>query len=108
MGEYGSGRRYGYCKTLVEDCMYIDIHHLSKSGCLEPGRRYSLKWQNGCDILIETTSEALKLFYVISFNGQPQENVHIKVPLTWTPAITEENVHGSAAQAVADELQNCI
>jgi hypothetical protein len=85
MGGYGSGRRYGYCKPLVEDCMYIDIRHLSKSGCLAPGRKYSLKWQNGCDILIETTPDAVKLLYNISSNGQPRENVFIKVPLSWTP-----------------------
>ena len=85
MGGYGSGRRYGYCKPLVEDCMFIDIRYLSKNGYLKLGIRYSLKWKNGCDILITATPEALKLFYNIFSNGEQQENVCIKVPLSWTP-----------------------
>jgi hypothetical protein len=85
MGGYGSGRRYGYCKPLVEDCMSIDVRQLSRSGCLGPWRRYSFKWQNGCDIEIETKPDAVKLFYNVSSNGQQQENVYLKVPLYWTP-----------------------
>ena len=85
MGGYGSGRRYGYCKPLVEDCMSIDIRYLSRSGCLGLWQRYSLGWQNGCDILIETSLEAVQLFYNLSLDGQPQENVYIKIPLSWTP-----------------------
>jgi hypothetical protein len=85
MGGYGSGRRYGYCKPLAEDCMYIDVRQLNRNGCLAPGRKYSLKWQNGSDIQVETTAEALKLLYNVSSNGQPREEVYIKVPLSWTP-----------------------
>jgi hypothetical protein len=85
MGGYGSGRRYGYCKTLVEDCIHIDIRYLSRNGYLKPGMRYSLGWQNGCDILIETTPAALSLIYSISSNGREQENVCFKAPISWTP-----------------------
>jgi len=86
MGGYGSGRRHGYFnKPLVEDCLSIDVRILSRSGCLGTWQKYSLVWQNGCDILIETAPEAVKLFYNLSLNGQPQENVYIKVPLSWTP-----------------------
>ena len=85
MGGYGSGRRYGYCKPLVEDCMFIDIRQLSRSGCMGTCQKYSLKWQNGSDIQVETTPEALKLLYNIFSDGQQLENVSIKVPLSWTP-----------------------
>jgi len=85
MGGYGSGRRYGYCKPLVEDCMFIDIRQLSRSGCMGTCQKYSLKWQNGSDIQVETTPEALKLLYNIFSDGEQLENVNIKVPLSWTP-----------------------
>jgi hypothetical protein len=85
MGGFGSGNWYRFdSKTLVEDCLNIDVRQLSRKGCLEPWLRYSWAWQNGCNIVIETTPGAIELFYTISRNEQPGEKVHIKVPLSWT------------------------
>lgn len=85
MGGPGSGNwQKSSHKTLVEDCLHIDIRQMSRSGCLDPWQRYSWKWQNGCNITIETRPDAIELFYSISYNGQPHEDVSYKVPLSWT------------------------
>jgi hypothetical protein len=85
MGGSGSGNWYRFdSKALVEGCLSIDIRQMSRSGCLEPWQRYSWKWQNGCDITIGTQPDAIELFYSISYNGKPHEDVNYKVPLSWT------------------------
>jgi hypothetical protein len=85
MGGTGSGNWYRFdSKTLAEHCMSLDVRHLNRKGCLEPWLRYAWNWQNGCNIVIETTSEAIELFYGISRNEQPREDVHIEVPLSWS------------------------
>jgi hypothetical protein len=63
MGGSGSGNWYRFdSKTIVEHCLFVDVRQLSRSGCLEPGQRYYWKWQNGCNIVIETKPEAIELF----------------------------------------------
>jgi hypothetical protein len=85
MGGSGSGNWYRFSsKTLAEHCLSIDVRQLSRKGCLEPWLRYSWGWQNGCNIIIETSPEAIELAYTISCNGQQGERVHIEVPLSWT------------------------
>jgi hypothetical protein len=85
MGGSGSGNWYRFdSKTLAEHCLSIDVRQLSRKRCLEPGQRYSWRWQNGSDIVIETKPEAIELFYGISRNEQPREDVHILVPLSWS------------------------
>jgi hypothetical protein len=83
MGGRGSGNRQRFdSKTLAEDCLKIDIRHLSKEGCLKPGQRY-LKWQNGCSIAIKTERDAFVLQYAVTHDTQ-LETVDIKIPLSWT------------------------
>jgi len=85
MGGSGSGNWYrSDSKTLAEHCLSIDARQLCKKGCLKPGLRYCWEWQNGCNIVIETTPEVIELAYTISRNGQPAEKVYIEVPLSWT------------------------
>ena len=78
----------GYCrsdsKILVGDCLCLDVRQLKRVGRLEPGQIYSCKWQNGSNIIIEAEPEGIELFYDISRNGQPREDVHIEVPLSWS------------------------
>ena len=86
MGGPGSGNRNRFdSKTLAERCLFVDVRQLSRTGCLEPWLRYSWKWNNGCNIVIETKPEAIELLYTISYDGQQREDVHIRVPLSWTP-----------------------
>lgn len=85
MGGFGSGSWSRFdSKTLAEDCLSIDVRQLNRKGCLEPGQRLSWKWQNGGNITIATKPGAIELFYGISRNGQPREDVHIEVPLSWS------------------------
>lgn len=85
MGGSGSGNWYRFdSKTLAEHCLSIDVRQLSRKRCLEPGQRYSWRWQNGSDIVIETKPEAIELFYGVSRNEQPREDVHIEVSLSWS------------------------
>jgi hypothetical protein len=65
MGGSGSGYRFD-SKTLSEHCINIDVRHLSRKGCLVQGQRYSWKWQDGNNIIIETKSEAIELDYAVS------------------------------------------
>jgi hypothetical protein len=85
VGGCGSGNWQRFnSKALAEDCLFIDICQLSRKGLLEPGQRYSCKWHDECNISIETTSDAIELFYTISSNELQYEDVHIKIPLSWT------------------------
>jgi hypothetical protein len=85
MGGSGSGNWYRFdSKTLAEHCLSIDVRQLNRKGCLEPGQRYGWKWQNGANITIETKPGGIELFYNISRNVQPREDVHIEVPLSWS------------------------
>jgi hypothetical protein len=85
MGGSGSGNRYRFDgKTLVEHCWSIDVRHLNRKGCLKPGQMYSWKWQDGNNIVIVTMPEAIELLYPISYDGRQREDVHIRVPLSWT------------------------
>jgi hypothetical protein len=85
MGGSGSGNWYRFdSKTLAEHCLNIDVRHLNRKGSLAPGKRYYWKWQDGNNIVIETLPEAIELFYGISRNEQPREDVHTKVPLSWS------------------------
>jgi hypothetical protein len=85
MGGCGSGNWYRYdSKTLAENCLFIDVRQLYRKGCLEPGKKYYWKWQDGSNIVIETTPEAIELTYNISRNEQSREDVHIKVCLSWS------------------------
>jgi hypothetical protein len=85
MGGPGSGNWYRFdSKSLVDHYMSIDVLQLSRKVCLEPGQRYFWKLQNGCKIAIETKPDAIELFYGISRNGSPREDIHITVPLSWS------------------------
>ena len=82
MGGSGSGNRYRFdSKTIAEHCCSIDVRQLSRWGYLKPWLRYPLKWNNESNIVIETKPGAIELFYGISRNEQPREDVHIEVPL---------------------------
>lgn len=85
MGGFGSGSWSRFdSKTLAEDCLNIDVRQLNRKGCLEPGQRLSWKWQNGSNITIATEPGAIELFYGISRNGLPREDVHTEIPLSWS------------------------
>jgi hypothetical protein len=85
MGGSGSGNWYRFdSKTLTEHCCSIDVRQLSRWGSLKPWLRYPLKWNNGSNIVVETKPGVIELSYGISHNGQPREDVHIVVPLTWS------------------------
>lgn len=85
MGGSGSGNWYrSDSKTLTEHCMSIDVRRLNRKGCQEPGQKYSWKWQNGSNIVIETKPGAIELFYSIPRNEQPCKDVHITAPLSWS------------------------
>ena len=84
MGGSGSGNWYRFgSKTRVEDCLNIDARHLYRKGCLEPWQGHSWKWQNGCNILIRTEPEAIRLSYTIT-NDSQHEEVDYKIRLSWT------------------------
>ncbi len=85
MGGSGSGNWYRFSsKNVAEDCCSIDVRQLSRWGYLKPWLRYPLKWNNGSNIVIETRPGVIELFYGISRNVQPREDVHIKVSLSWS------------------------
>lgn len=85
MGGSGSGNWYRFdSKTIAEHCCSIDVRQLSRWGYLKPWLRYPLKWNNESNIVIETKPGAIELFYGISRNEQPREDVHIEVPLSWS------------------------
>jgi hypothetical protein len=85
MGGSGSGNWYrSDSKTIAEHCCSIDVRQLSRWGYLKPWLKYPLKWNNGSNIVIETKPRAIELFYGISRNKQPREDVHIAVPLSWS------------------------
>jgi hypothetical protein len=85
MGGSGSGNRYRFdSKTLTEHCLSIDVRRLNRKRCLDPGLRYTWKWENGCNIVIETRSETIELFYGIIRNEHQHEDVHLTVPLSWS------------------------
>lgn len=85
MGGSGSGNWYRFdSKTVAEHCCSIDVRQLSRWGYLKPWLRYPLKWNNGSNIIIETKPGAIELFYGISHNEQPREDVRIEVPLSWS------------------------
>lgn len=71
-------------RTLVGGHLSIDVRQLKRVGRLEPGQIYSCEWENGSNIVIETEPEAIGLFYNISRSGQPHEDVHIEIPLSWS------------------------
>ena len=85
MGGSGSGNRYRFdSKTMAEHCCSIDVRQLNRWGYLKPWLRYPLKWNNESNIVIETKPGAIELFYGISRNEQPREDVHIEVSLSWS------------------------
>ena len=85
MGGPGSGNWFGSnSKTLVESCLSIDVSQLNRMGYLDSWQRYSWKWQDGSNIVIETKPGVIELFYGISSNGHQHEDVHIEVPLSWS------------------------
>jgi hypothetical protein len=85
MGGFGSGDWIRPdSKTLAEHCPCIDIRQLSRKGGLEPGQLYSWKWQNGSNIVVETKPEAVVLFYGITSNEQPRDDICIEVPISWS------------------------
>lgn len=84
MGGSGSGNWYRFdSKTLVKDCLCIDVRQLNKKGCLEPGQRFNWRWQDGNYITIETKAGAIELDYTISYDGKSQK-INYEIPLTWT------------------------
>jgi hypothetical protein len=84
MGGSGSGNWYRFdSKTLAEHCLNIDVRHLSRKGCLEPGQRYSWRWQDGNYITIETKPKAIELDYKISYDGESKK-INYEIPLSWT------------------------
>ena len=84
MGGSGSGNWYRFdSKTLVEHCINIDVRQLSRKGCLVPGQRYSWRWQDGNNIMIETKPEAIELDYTISYDDESKK-INYEIPLTWT------------------------
>jgi hypothetical protein len=85
MGGSGSGNWYRFgSKTQVEHCCSVDVRQLSRWGYLKPWLRYPLKWNNGSNIVIETRPGTIELFYGISCNGKPREDVHTEVSLSWS------------------------
>jgi hypothetical protein len=85
MGGSGSGNWYrSDSKTLVEHCLCIDVLRLNREGYLKLGLRYTWQWQKGTNIVIETKPDGIDLLYGISRNGQPREDIHIEVPLSWS------------------------
>ena len=84
MGGSGSGNFYRFdSKTLTEHCISIDVRQLNRKGRLAPGQRYSWKWTDGNNIMIETKSCAIELDYKISCDGEIKK-INYEVPLTWT------------------------
>ena len=84
MGGSGSGNFYRFdSKTLTEHYISIDVRQLNRKGCLEPGQRYSWKWSDGNNIMIETKSNAIELDYTISYDGESKK-INYEIPLTWT------------------------
>jgi hypothetical protein len=81
--KYARNNRYD-SKTIAEHCCYIDVRQLSRKGYLVQGLRYSWKWNNGSNIVIETRTDAIELVYCISRNEQPPEDVRTTVPLSWS------------------------
>lgn len=72
MGGQGSGNWYRFdSKTRIEDCLTIDVRHIDRNRGLDPYQIYFCQWQNGCNILIETSPMAIELSYTITKNEQP-------------------------------------
>jgi hypothetical protein len=71
-------------KTLVEECLALDVRYLSRKGYLEPWQRWFLELRNGYYIAIVTEAEAIILSYILNPNGPPPEQVPTRVYLSWT------------------------
>jgi hypothetical protein len=86
MGGWGSGRWYRYgTRPLAEHCLQLDINRLTREDLLRPGLSYSVRWDSGSNIGIETFPEAIELSYTINPGKEDEEHIRYHVPYTRTP-----------------------
>ena len=79
MGGSGSGNFYRFdSKTLTDHCISIDVRHLNRKGRLTPGQRYSWKWTDGNNIMIETKSCAIELDYKTHMSLKTSAEAHAR------------------------------
>ena len=86
MGGFGSGRwdRYGK-RFLVEQCLPLDISYLRKNDLLRPGLSFTLSWESGSRIGVQTLHDELVLSYIINRGEEDEEHVRESVFLECTP-----------------------
>jgi len=80
MGGVGSGNWYRLDrKTLVEDCLCLDVNQFNRRGYLQAGHSINAGWTGGANINVTTMPGAIELSYTVS-----SEPFCYQVPLTWT------------------------
>ncbi len=89
MGGYGSGRRCGAARPLVEDCLALDAAALHRSGLLQPDALLHATWRDGDTItgridLLVGTGDWLIASYTVTAGDGTNEPITMIVPLTWT------------------------
>ena len=91
-GPRSGNRRYRSKKTVVEDCLQIDVNELSSAGVLVPGRSGGIEWFQRCSRRVTdavryavhlTTKGDMYLILRYSFRGT--ENIDLQVRLQTTP-----------------------
>lgn len=89
MGGYGSGRRPGAVRPLVEDCLALDATTLHRSGLLQPDALLTATWRDGDTVtgridLLVGTGDWLIASYTVTAGDGTIEPITTVVPLTWT------------------------
>ena len=86
MGGFGSGRWDRYCRRpLAEQCLQLYINKLKRDDLLRPGLRYSVHWESGSNIGIQTFPDEIELSYTINIGGNDDEHIRESVFLERTP-----------------------
>jgi hypothetical protein len=89
MGGFGSGRRSGFGRGTVEDCLSLDVNRLTRDGCLSPGCRGSSHWTRNGEKLASITRRAevdrLHLSYQVRINSGEWEEVEETIRVVRVP-----------------------
>jgi len=89
MGGFGSGRRSGSGRDIVEACRSIDVNQLHRNGCLHPGWRGGWQWTHGgeevASIGMRAEADCLRLSYRWRIAGGAWEDVEESIRIVRAP-----------------------
>src|SRR3954452_7352208 len=79
MGGFGSGRRSGGGREVVESCRSLDVNRLHRAGCLRPGWSGSWLWTRDGEqvawIGLRAEADLLRLLYRVRVAGGDWQEV---------------------------------